>query len=1043
MTEPSRSVPGASLHSAVYHTPPTILQGDLISFLSYVKSQNIPILPVTLPDVRSCLGQGASFLVNGAEMPETYVDEATGTVLPKGLMVAFKRAMVKEGMTDIIADRINRIFNEVLIMCHPPLLDHPNIVKLLGIGFEVEGPAQFEHVMPVIIPECAELGNLAEVLETARKEDQLLSFEEKLSLCIDVAHGLDVLHSCDIVHGDVKCENVLVFKKDRRSEDHGYYKTPLTCKLTDFGISRHPSGGLIICGSLPWQAPECFRCACFKVENAKFTDVYSFGMLLWRVMLNGDPFKSLGEFSGKTEGDKRQQRNDAVALLKEGDQLVEHVCNSLTTSGIFSTPQLEMLYEVIKITLIKDPTSRELDMRRIIRLLAPDYWYQNRNPATPTRISMDIDIPLLDIEKYYFEFQKTSDTVKARIARGFRVHAEAFTGRNERGDSAAFQLAICYATGFGVPFQPVECLKWLKVAAAGGCYRAQRALPLVAEAFDLQIEGHADTSAGQAAGQSATPPDEEEKQFWDFLETGHSDYEDEVSSGGGASDKWSVLSAAEACRYDILEHLLSTGAEPNVSEDRVTALHYLSSWDVDRAEELGRKLIQAGVDVNAEAKQGVSIGGTPLMWSIHGDHVAHSEILIKLGADPTVEVDGVDAFSLVAQLHLASHLQLLLRNVRPTQLVGRLLTLAATGEGQFARITRHRKKWKTAPVETFKILQGFYSLFPEDVGFTDLLLAALKSSLNSGYGRMNTDIQKAFINEAGIGASQLSDLLRESVVGFNQELFNFLLDRNVSVMGTFEGGKTLLHLCALIPDHKAAATAFAPRLLNLGASIEAKDTAGYTPFIDAVVGRKWELADLLLAKGAEPLATNNRGDNALGVCIQTTNRGSIKYLLKYSPASSSFHASFLTNPRLCISALQQAANLAPAARDHHPSMEIEAQKTLLLMLKWLGTPNHIAFRSSGILPHANALQIASSVGNLLAVKSLLERDIGDAGIERAVRLASARLAAETDRRARRSLEMCVFVLQNWEGDREGVAGMVDSWTGVDGGDVGSGWEVIT
>ncbi len=50
--------------------------------------------------------------------------------------------------------------------------------------------------MPVLIPECAELGNLAEVLETARKEDRPLEFGEKLSLCLDIAHGLEILHAC-------------------------------------------------------------------------------------------------------------------------------------------------------------------------------------------------------------------------------------------------------------------------------------------------------------------------------------------------------------------------------------------------------------------------------------------------------------------------------------------------------------------------------------------------------------------------------------------------------------------------------------------------------------------------------------------------------------------------------------------------------------------------------------------------------------------------------------------------------------------------------
>ena len=95
-------------------------------------------------------------------------------------------------------------------------------------------------------------------------------------------------------------------------------------------------------------------------------------------MLNGDPFKTLGEFKGETAKEKRQQRNDAVALLKKEDRLIEHVCNSLEASGDFSHPELEMLFRVIKITLVKDPTRRELDIGRIIRFLTPNNWYQRR-----------------------------------------------------------------------------------------------------------------------------------------------------------------------------------------------------------------------------------------------------------------------------------------------------------------------------------------------------------------------------------------------------------------------------------------------------------------------------------------------------------------------------------------------------------------------------------------------------------------------------------------------------------------------------------------
>ena len=187
---------GVSLHSVIYSTTEINLQDDLISLLSYVRTKKIPIIPISVPDVRCVLGRGLSFLVNGAEMPETYTDHVSGVEFPKGMIVAMKRSVVHEGMTDLIGSRIKILFNEILTMCHAPLLAHPNIVKLLGICFEIEGPAISGIAMPVLVVECAELGNLAEVLETARKEERPLSFEEKLALYVDVANGLDVLHAC-------------------------------------------------------------------------------------------------------------------------------------------------------------------------------------------------------------------------------------------------------------------------------------------------------------------------------------------------------------------------------------------------------------------------------------------------------------------------------------------------------------------------------------------------------------------------------------------------------------------------------------------------------------------------------------------------------------------------------------------------------------------------------------------------------------------------------------------------------------------------------
>lgn len=197
--EKSPTIPGASQHTAIFSAYPATIRDDLLSFLSYIKTRQIPIFSVALPDVRSVLGRGASFFVNGAEMPETHIDDFTGEELRKGSIVALKRAVVPPGTKSIqdgLSRRISLLFNEVLTMRHPPLAAHPNIVQLLGIGFEVEGHETDRNVIPVLVPECAELGNLAEVLETAKREGRPLNFDQKLAFCVDVAHGLEALHAC-------------------------------------------------------------------------------------------------------------------------------------------------------------------------------------------------------------------------------------------------------------------------------------------------------------------------------------------------------------------------------------------------------------------------------------------------------------------------------------------------------------------------------------------------------------------------------------------------------------------------------------------------------------------------------------------------------------------------------------------------------------------------------------------------------------------------------------------------------------------------------
>lgn len=161
----------------------------------------------------------------------------------------------------------------------------------------------------------------------------------------------------------------------------------------------------------------------------------------------------------------------------------------------------------------------------------------------------------------------------------------------------------------------------------------------------------------------------------------------------------------------------------------------------------------------------------------------------------------------------------------------RLIEAAAGGESRFTRMIRHEEHWKTAGAKTLQLLKDWNGLFPDTQDFNSLLLPAIHTSLKSEYGRMNTDVQMAFIESNQVDPLLMGDLLYESVMSFNIELFNALLDYGVHPTGLFQRKKTLLHLCARIPDHSLAASDFAPRLLDLGAVLDVQDEDGITPWM--------------------------------------------------------------------------------------------------------------------------------------------------------------------------------------------------------------------
>jgi serine/threonine protein kinase len=179
-----------------------------------------------------------------------------------------------------------------------------------------------------------------------------LKAEEKISMCLDVALGLKALHECEVVHGDLKSENVLVF-----AEEAG----PVA-RLCDFGCSiiGPQAWGNLVGGSQPWNCPE-WKERLLK-ENFPLTDVYSFGLLVWRTLSqNRDPYKHLpylmktSVLSGDDIDEFKRLPNDR--FLEEVKGSCTSICSEFAEKGL--------LEHVLQHTIRLNPQQRSIDQATV------------------------------------------------------------------------------------------------------------------------------------------------------------------------------------------------------------------------------------------------------------------------------------------------------------------------------------------------------------------------------------------------------------------------------------------------------------------------------------------------------------------------------------------------------------------------------------------------------------------------------------------------------------------------------------------------------
>src|SRR5688572_25088350 len=129
----------------------------------------------------------------------------------------------------------------------------------------------------MIIMDCCQSGDLTHYIT---KEFYNISWSTKLFRLMSIASGLDNIHKNRIIHRDFHSGNILIKKDDEGK---------IAIKISDLGLSKSAIESLDDnekYGIIPYMAPEIFQ----GQKCTKASDIYSFGMIMWELMMGRRPF---------------------------------------------------------------------------------------------------------------------------------------------------------------------------------------------------------------------------------------------------------------------------------------------------------------------------------------------------------------------------------------------------------------------------------------------------------------------------------------------------------------------------------------------------------------------------------------------------------------------------------------------------------------------------------------------------------------------------------------------------------------------------------
>ncbi|EGZ30285.1 hypothetical protein PHYSODRAFT_422532, partial [Phytophthora sojae] len=155
---------------------------------------------------------------------------------------------------------------------------YDNICRLYG--------ACYFTTTPFVIMDYCDKGPLDKFL----RQDEINRSTLSLEILSQAAQAVSKMHSIGIVHGDLKCDNILVWGNTQvkicdfdRSFDWSAMKDRRLVNGTAV------AAGIAITDAVRYLAPECVR---GMLPSTK-SDVYSFGMALYHALMGGSPYADI------------------------------------------------------------------------------------------------------------------------------------------------------------------------------------------------------------------------------------------------------------------------------------------------------------------------------------------------------------------------------------------------------------------------------------------------------------------------------------------------------------------------------------------------------------------------------------------------------------------------------------------------------------------------------------------------------------------------------------------------------------------------------